>query len=609
MILSMNHIREYSPYLMLFVFASAVAVFYSKIPGLLAFHEMYQFFLLTSTYFIEKISVAGGLSDYIAEFIVQFFYHPKLGALLLALLYTAQSASIYILIKSNTDEWYMRLLKMCLSLTPAILVIAFMSDENMMVSYPVALTLALCAVPLLKHYIRSVVSLVLIVAIASPLLYMMLGPVVIVSIVISIATNDKVEQKLLSVSGSLLYFALLIVVLSRTFFVQYPSESLFIGVGYYRQPTSFPSQLYFIPLYIIVVLLSDNLFRIVKKTIIPYLFVVIIVLGTIAITGISKAYESEKYAAMQYISMVRQAQWQEIIELSKREAPRSELSKQCVMLALAKCGQLGEQMFKYNLNRVEDIFDTFKMDCVSATPSAEVAYHLALINTCFRYYFDSQEAIPNGNKSAHMTMRMAECLMVNGKYDAARKYIERLKHTIYYSDWAEEASASLSDEKIDINPVWGEMRRLRFKTENFFFYPQLDTELGLLAIESEGRNTLAWDYFCATMLLKGDLQKFVGIYHYASEMFHQRYIPLHYQEAILLFWSFGHSNIEGLPYPVSQEVVARLTHFINKIKQNQNYWKNVPASYWTYYMSIQQRNQHQGNTETTPEQRGNEREG
>lgn len=606
----MKLLREYSPYLLLLVFASAVTVFFSHLSGLLAFHEMYQFFLFTTTYFIERLSVAGGIADYLSEFIVQFFYDPLLGAALVAMLLSGMSALLYTIIKTRGEEWSARLLKMGIAITPAIFVIIFMSDENMMLTFPVALTLALSVVQFLRHATRDILHFVIATIIAIPLLYWIVGPVAIIPVIISVLTSDKLEKRVLYILGSILYFVLTIIVLGRLFMIQYPNASLFLGVDYYRQPTQFPCQLYLIPLYTILVAQSGVLLRLVKGTI-KILYTAIVVIGIIvlSITSIKKAYESDKYTTMQYISMSRQELWHDIIELSQKENPKNELSKQCVMLALAKCGQLGEKMFKYDLQRVEDLFDTFKMNSVSATPSAEAAYHLALVNTCFRYYFDSQEAIPNSKKSAHMTKRMAECMMVNGKYNVAKKYIERLKHTIHYSDWAYDASNMLSDEKINIHPILGEMRRLRFKTENFFFYPQLDTELGLLAIESEGRNRLAWDYFCAAMLLKGDLQKFVGMYHYASEIFHQREIPVHFQEAILLFWSFGHANTDGLPYPVSQDVVARLTHFINKIKQNPNYWKNISASYWTYFMSQQQKQQKHDIPAQSPQQGGNEREG
>ena len=56
-------------------------------PQALNYQEQNQLFLLTSDYFRNDLSIAGGLADYISEFIVQFYYVPWLGAILLALVF------------------------------------------------------------------------------------------------------------------------------------------------------------------------------------------------------------------------------------------------------------------------------------------------------------------------------------------------------------------------------------------------------------------------------------------------------------------------------------------------------------------------------------------
>ncbi|MCF0189821.1 MAG: hypothetical protein HUJ96_01030 [Marinilabiliaceae bacterium] len=586
----MNRIRSLYPTLILALFGIVVALYMLQLPGLLAFHETYQFFLFSQNYFKESISVAGGVSDYIAEFIVQFFYYPAVGAVIVAIIIILLTATLYYTLKRESDEWPFSLSILSLSISISVFLLAFMCDENAMFTFPVALTLSILIVRPLRYLMCGLATSIVTIVIATPLLYWIIGPVSVVAIVISIITEERLRRRYLISLVSLLYIALTILVLGRLFLEQYPNESLFWGVHYYRQPTQFPTSLFGLPLYIVIGAIAINVVRSIRLAN-SILFTSAFSGGVLllAVLSVLKSFDGEKFTTLQYINLTRQGAWQRIIENSKDEQPDSELSRQCVMLALAKTGQMGEQMFNYNLRGVQDLFDRFKLNCVSATPSAEVAYHLALVNTCFRYYFDSQEAIPNGKKSAHMTKRMAECLIVNGKYNAARKYLERLKRTIFYSDWAKKTEIILDDEKsINEHPVFGEMRRLRFKTENFFFYDQIETEFGLLALEDgAGSNRLAWDYFCAVSLLKGNLERFVGMYHYASEVFQQEYIPLHHQEAILLFWSFGHPNTEGLPFPISQAVVKNLQNFISNTQKNQNYWKVADPSYWTYYLMLQ----------------------
>ena len=41
---------------------------------MLSFQEQYQLFLFDTGYFVERISVPGGLADWLGEFLVQFYY-------------------------------------------------------------------------------------------------------------------------------------------------------------------------------------------------------------------------------------------------------------------------------------------------------------------------------------------------------------------------------------------------------------------------------------------------------------------------------------------------------------------------------------------------------
>ena len=45
-------------------------------PQALNYQEQNQLFLFSSDYFYNSLHIAGGLADYISEFIVQFYYVP-----------------------------------------------------------------------------------------------------------------------------------------------------------------------------------------------------------------------------------------------------------------------------------------------------------------------------------------------------------------------------------------------------------------------------------------------------------------------------------------------------------------------------------------------------
>ena len=129
------------------LFAVAVALFWS-IPYrcALSYQEQYQLFLFTPSYFTERISVPGGLADYVAEFITQFYYVYALGAILLALVFFSLQRLTWVLMRRNgvSPSWYP------LSFIPAVALWALMGNENVLLSFAIAL---LGMEEMMLHYI------------------------------------------------------------------------------------------------------------------------------------------------------------------------------------------------------------------------------------------------------------------------------------------------------------------------------------------------------------------------------------------------------------------------------------------------------------------------
>jgi hypothetical protein len=70
----------------------AFGLLYFWHPEILNYHEQNQLFLWTGDYLMKRLSLPGGLAYWLGEFVVQFFYVPWLGALLMALLLAAVAA-------------------------------------------------------------------------------------------------------------------------------------------------------------------------------------------------------------------------------------------------------------------------------------------------------------------------------------------------------------------------------------------------------------------------------------------------------------------------------------------------------------------------------------
>lgn len=68
-------------------------------PEALNYQEQNQLFLTTTDYFILRMAVPGGLADYVSEFIVQFYYVPWLGALLIGIMYAVMQWIMWTIVR------------------------------------------------------------------------------------------------------------------------------------------------------------------------------------------------------------------------------------------------------------------------------------------------------------------------------------------------------------------------------------------------------------------------------------------------------------------------------------------------------------------------------
>ena len=79
--------HKYIPWLLTILFGLVVFLFWKfRYPFALTYQEQFQMFLFDSDYFAERMAEPGGLARYVAEFLVQFYNSPTLGALILTVL-------------------------------------------------------------------------------------------------------------------------------------------------------------------------------------------------------------------------------------------------------------------------------------------------------------------------------------------------------------------------------------------------------------------------------------------------------------------------------------------------------------------------------------------
>ena len=568
-------IKSWKPLLSL-LFGVAVVIFWS-VPYMsgLCFQEQYQMFLFDIGYFLERIVLPGGLADYISEFLVQFYYMPVLGGTIIALLLMSIQAISWGLMK----QYGMKAVfpGYLLSFVPSIVLWCAMGDQNLLLSFVVALSGALLMGWIHNRFHNRLVKVVF-ELVSTALVYWFLGPVVFLYAALMIGDTLMKGKQNGHILSSLGYSACLLIltvawILLTTQSLQYPLYRIFSGLNYYRYPgTVSPLPLGVMIWTVVVVffgMVPDGHAWIKKlqqsKVVIALAYVLVIVASWF---GIKASFDEMTYDLIDYDFLVRTEQWDEIIEKAEKKPATTPLSVSCVNLALSQKGMLADRLFEFYQNGGEGLFPTFTRDMISPVSTAEIFFRLGMVNDAERYMFEAQEAIPNYRKSARLTRRIIECEIINGNYQVAAKLLRRLQKTLFYSNWANQMMALLGNEKaINRHPIYGKLRKYREKKQDFLFSDrEMDQMLGLLFL-NDNHNRMAYEYLMCYELLQRDLEKFVQYYPLGRFVGYD-HIPRSFQEILIGNWMKTHSDPRTIPYSVDAQNVNNTLNFIQLYMQN-----------------------------------------
>lgn len=568
-------IKSWKPLLSL-LFGVAVVIFWS-VPYMsgLCFQEQYQMFLFDIGYFLERIVLPGGLADYISEFFAQFYYMPVLGGTIIALLLMSIQAISWGLMK----QYGMKAVfpGYLLSFVPSIVLWCAMGDQNLLLSFVVALSGALLMGWIHNRFHNRLVKVVF-ELVSTALVYWFLGPVVFLYAALMIGDTLMKGKQNRHILSSLGYSACLLIltvawILLTTQSLQYPLYRIFSGLNYYRYPgTVSPLPLGVMIWTVVVVffgMVPDGHAWIKKlqqsKVVIAVAYVLVIVASWF---GIKASFDEMTYDLIDYDFLVRTEQWDKIIEKAEKKPATTPLSVSCVNLALSQKGMLADRLFEFYQNGGEGLFPTFTRDMISPVSTAEIFFRLGMVNDAERYMFEAQEAIPNYRKSARLTRRIIECEIINGNYQVAAKLLRRLQKTLFYSNWANQMMALLGNEKaINRHPIYGKLRKYREKKQDFLFSDrEMDQMLGLLFL-NDNHNRMAYEYLMCYELLQRDLEKFVQYYPLGRFVGYD-HIPRSFQEILIGNWMKTHSDPRTIPYSVDAQNVNNTLNFIQLYMQN-----------------------------------------
>ena len=512
-------LSKHTPLLLTLVFGLVVFLFWRILyPFALTYQEQLQLFLFDGDYFCSRMAEPGGFARYVAEFLIQFYNSVTIGALIIAVLYMLVQRLTWRLMGS--DSYYVW------SFIPVIMLWYAMGDESVMLTYVVALLMALSAA--LAWRLVELVRLVRLVRLGKlvrlalvlvtiPLLYWLIGPMVLLVAVLMMPWAVAVPA---------LVYALALILLSAHY-LPFPMLRVVLGISYYRIPETMPYMLMAIPVVIWIMALF------IKKLPQPKPWVAcvqVLVVAVLVLVPKAFGFDARKYDLIEYDYLVRIGDWKGVIAKAEKRMPDLPMSVSATNLALGMTNQLGDRAFNFYQRGSEGLLPKFERNFATSQLTGEIYFNLGLVNTAQRFAFESMEAIPNYNKSARVVKRLAETNLINGQYEVARKYLQMLEKTIFYRPWAQRTMAMLGDEKaIDAHPLYGKLRQYRLQEDFLFSDRELDKICGLLFMHNQ-QNQMAVQYLLMMPLLDRDIPRFMSYVKVVQNRI--GYNPQHCQEGI-----------------------------------------------------------------------------
>jgi hypothetical protein len=583
--LFMEFLYKYSKFLTpLFLGTGVFLFFYFYAPGLIFFREQNYLFLYTKEFFLDHVTHPGGVASYTGAFLTQFYAFTWAGALIQATLIVLVQQSISRLMKQAGVNYPYQIF----SLLPALLLWRFSCDQNYMTGSIVAILISLlCVLVMLEK--RNKKGYVLRTFFLAIILYLFAGAsfILYLAFILFFEFRKKEKEQKQGNPVILVTSALFLAVslpVTASLFSPYPLEQLFLGIDFYRYPNEnfflqYAAWLVVIGTVILTARISVNnkngLYRIVSI----FLIVMIPFCGFLFLR---KAVNPTLEEALEYDHLAWNQQWDKIIRKADKKPPSTSMSMTCLNLALVKSGKSGDLLFNYFQKGTEGLIPEFGGDFTSPLTTAEVFYHLGLINEAQHYVFEAMEAIPNHRKSARCLQRLVQTNLINEQYDVAQKYLGLLHKTLFYRHWARNAT-------FENHPEWNTLQAFRLPEDRIFSSTNMSTVLKDLTIHNQ-KNKTAFQYLMAYTLLNKDWEKAAAYFSLGQQ--HYSVIPWGYQQALAFEWFQKTGQINESPWELDENIQKGLKDFMNTLSLSSETQahavleKSYGHTYWYYLYFI-----------------------
>lgn len=550
--------------------------------------EQSQLFLFSEAYIRNKLLLPGGFSMLVAEFLVQFFIRPYVGALVTAVLLTGVGVCTAGIVKRIAPVSGLFILYVL----PMLALLFMHFDFNYRVQGTVCYLMMMA---LLCGYMRIRNDLFRLVAgcVLVPVLFWLAGSITVLfaGMVCLFEGLRKTPKWYISLIG---VAEVLLLGVGTVYFSLMGEYRWVFGPDLYYHYTLHPKEIIYyswicLPLVFLIAFFVRNKNSLSGKK----LFAGISCIAQLAMIAAVLWWGMPKYSDAKTLKLkkldyfARTEQWDKTIEESKGKL--TNFLYMCHLnMALANKGELSDKMFNFDQRGPQGLLVQWNKSENISCMLSDIYFTMGATASSQEMAFEGYvSAMEDGNP--RMLKRLVQTNLIYGTYPVAEKYISILEKTYAYRDWAQSQRKYLyNDEVVESDPILGTRRRMLPDRNSLAMIKGLAGDLALF-LEKGPANSAALQYLGAMYLLAKDLEGFKALVekYYGTEFL--PVLPVHFQEAVIVmsekepdYWK---------RFNVSETIVARFTDYKKQVLANRNNSaiagllnRSYGNTYWFYFM-------------------------
>ena len=550
--------------------------------------EQSQLFLFSEAYIRNKLLLPGGFSMLVAEFLVQFFIRPYVGALVTAVLLTGVGVCTAGIVKRIAPVSGLFILYVL----PMLALLFMHFDFNYRVQGTVCYLMMMA---LLCGYMRIRNDLFRLVAgcVLVPVLFWLAGSITVLfaGMVCLFEGLRKTPKWYISLIG---VAEVLLLGVGTVYFSLMGEYRWVFGPDLYYHYTLHPKEIIYyswicLPLVFLIAFFVRNKNSLSGKK----LFAGISCIAQLAMIAAVLWWGMPKYSDAKTLKLkkldyfARTEQWDKTIEECKGKL--TNFLYMCHLnMALANKGELSDKMFNFDQRGPQGLLVQWNKSENISCMLSDIYFTMGATASSQEMAFEGYvSAMEDGNP--RMLKRLVQTNLIYGTYPVAEKYISILEKTYAYRDWAQSQRKYLyNDEVVESDPILGTRRRMLPDRNSLAMIKGLAGDLALF-LEKGPANSATLQYLGAMYLLAKDLEGFKALVekYYGTEFL--PVLPVHFQEAVIVMSEKEPDYWKRLN--VSETIVARFTDYKKQVLANRNNSaiagllnRSYGNTYWFYFM-------------------------